>query len=78
MAQVVAATGVLRNAIVAWIEELESSGNEFLAELALRAPGSTRRSGGGRKAAAHNDPTLVPDFFLALLNFKWVAQQREG
>ncbi len=66
VAQVVAATGVSRNTIVAGMEELESSGNEFMAERALAAPGSTRRSGGGRKAAAHKAPTLVPDL-LALV-----------
>ena len=66
VAQVVAATCVSRNTIVAGMEELESSGNEFMAERALAAPGSTRRSGGGRKAAAHKDPTLVPDL-LALV-----------
>ena len=66
VAQVVAATGVSRNTIVAGMEELEGSTNEFMTARALAAPGSTRRSGGGRKAATHKDPTLVPDL-LALV-----------
>jgi len=66
VAQVVAATGISRNTIVAGMQELESSSNEFMAARALAPSGSTRRSGGGRKAATHKDPTLVPDL-LALV-----------
>jgi len=66
VAQVVAATGISRNTILAGMEELEGPTNEFMAARAVAAPGLTRRSGGGRKAAAHKDPTLVPDL-LALV-----------
>ena len=67
VAQVVAATGVSRNTVLAGMEELEGATNEFMTARALAAPGSTRRSGGGRKAATHKDPTLVPDL-LALVD----------
>ena len=66
VAQVVAATGVSRNTVVAGMAELEGSTNEFMAGRTLAGAGATRRKGGGRKAAAHKDPTLVPDL-LALV-----------
>ena len=66
VAQVVAATGISRDTIVAGMEELEGSTNEFMAARALAPSGSTRRSGGGRKAATHKDPALVPEL-LALV-----------
>jgi len=48
VAQVVAATGISRNTIVAGMQELESSTSEFMAARALAPSGSTRRSGNGR------------------------------
>ena len=67
VSQVVAATGVARNTIMAGMEELEGTSNEFIAARPLAAARATRRSGGGRKAATHKDPTLVPDL-LALVD----------
>jgi Rhodopirellula transposase DDE domain len=67
VSQVVAATGVTRNTIVAGMQELEGTTNEFISAVPLAAAGTTRRSGGGRKSAAHKDPTLVPDL-LALVD----------
>jgi len=67
VSQVVAATGVARNTVMAGMEELEGTTNEFVSANPLAAAGSTRRSGGGRKAATHKDPTLVPDL-LALVD----------
>ena len=67
VSKVSAATGVARNTIMAGMQELDGPGNEFAAGPPLAAPGSTRRSAGGRKHATHKDPTLVPDL-LALLD----------
>jgi hypothetical protein len=67
VAQVVAATGVARNTIIAGMEELDGTSNEFIAPEPLAAARATRRSGGGRKSATHKDPTLVPDL-LALVD----------
>ena len=67
VAQVVAATGMSRNTIVAGMEELDGTDNEFIAPEPLAAARATRRSGGGRKSATHKDPTLVPDL-LALVD----------
>jgi len=67
VAQVALATGLARNTIVAGMQELDGSSNEFMAALPLAAVGSTRRSGGGRKAATHKDLSLVPDL-LALVD----------
>ena len=50
VAQVAAATGVARNTIMAGMEELGGSANEFMAAVPLAAAGAARRSGGGRKA----------------------------
>jgi len=58
---------VARNTVMAGMEELEGTTNEFVSANPLAAAGSTRRSGGGRKAATHKDPTLVPDL-LALVD----------
>ncbi len=66
VSQVAAATGVARNTIMAGMQELEGSSNEFVSGAPLAPAGSTRRSGGGRKAAAHKDPSL-PDL-LALVD----------
>ena len=52
---------------MAGMQELEGSSNEFLSAAPLAAAGATRRSGGGRKAATHKDPSLVPDL-LALVD----------
>jgi hypothetical protein len=49
VSQVVAATGMARNTVMAGMQELESSGNEFTAAAPLAAAGSTRRSGGGAR-----------------------------
>jgi hypothetical protein len=67
VSQVAAATGVARNTIMAGMQELEGSSNEFVSGAPLAPAGSTRRSGGGRKAATHKDPSLVPDL-LALVD----------
>ena len=67
VSQVVAATGMARNTVMAGMQELEGSTNEFIAAAPLAAAGSTRRSGGGRKAATHKDPSLVSDL-LALVD----------
>jgi hypothetical protein len=67
VSQVAAATGVARNTILAGMQELEGSSNEFMSGTALAPAGSTRRSGGGRKAVTHKDPSLVPDL-LALVD----------
>jgi len=67
VAQVVAATGMSRNTIVAGMEELDGTDNQFIAPEPLAAARATRRSGGGRKSATHKDPTLVPDL-LALVD----------
>jgi hypothetical protein len=67
IAQVVAATGMSRNTIVAGMEELDGTDNEFIAAEPLAAARATRRSGGGRKSATHKDPTLVLDL-LALVD----------
>ena len=67
VSQVVAATGLARNTVMAGMQELEGSTNEFIAAAPLAAAGSTRRSGGGRKAATHKDPSLVSDL-LALVD----------
>jgi len=65
--KVVAATGMARNTVMAGMQELDGSSNEFLSATPLAAAGSTRRSGGGRKPATHKDPGLVPDL-LALVD----------
>jgi Rhodopirellula transposase DDE domain len=67
VAQVVAATGVSRNTIVAGMQELDSTSNEFIAAAPVAVAKATRRSGGGRKSAADKDPSLVPDL-LALVD----------
>ena len=67
VAHVVAATGLARNTVVAGMQELDSTGNEFIEESAPAPTGATRRSGGGRKSASSKDPTLVPDL-LALVD----------
>ena len=67
VAQVVAATGMSRNTIVAGMEELDGTDNEFITAEPLATGRATRRSGGGRKSATHKDPTLVPDL-LALVD----------
>jgi hypothetical protein len=67
VSQVAAATGVARNTIMAGMQELEGSSNEFVSAAPLAPAGSTRRSGGGRKAVTHKDPSLVPDL-LALVD----------
>ena len=67
VAQVVAATGMSRNTIVAGMEELDGTDNQFIAPEPLAAARATRRSGGGRKSATHKDPTLVADL-LALVD----------
>ena len=67
VAQVAAATGLARNTIVAGMQELDGSSNEFISAVPLAGVGSTRRSGGGRKAATHKDLSLVPDL-LALVD----------
>jgi hypothetical protein len=67
VAQVVAATGVSRNTIVAGMQELDGTSNEFIAAEPLAVAKATRRSGGGRKSATDKDPTLVPDL-LALVD----------
>ncbi len=67
VAQVVAATGLSRNTIVAGMAELDGTDNEFIAAEPLASARATRRSGGGRKSATHKDPTLVPDL-LALVD----------
>jgi len=67
IAQVVAATGMMRNTIVAGMRELDGTDNEFIAPEPLAPATATRRSGGGRKTATHKDPTLVPDL-LALVD----------
>ena len=66
VSQVVAATGMARNTVMAGMQELDGSSNEFVSATPLAAAGSTRRSGGGRKPATHKDPGLVPDL-LALV-----------
>jgi hypothetical protein len=67
VSQVVAATGMARNTVMAGMQELDGSSNEFVSATPLAAAGSTRRSGGGRKPATHKDPGLVPDL-LALVD----------
>jgi hypothetical protein len=67
IAQVAAATGMMRNTIVAGMRELDGTDNEFIAPEPLAPATATRRSGGGRKLATHKDPTLVPDL-LALVD----------
>ena len=60
VAQVVAATGVARNTIMAGMVELEGTTNEFMSANPLAPAGATRRSGGGRKPAAQKDPPWSP------------------
>jgi hypothetical protein len=67
VAQVVAATGVARNTIMAGMQELDGTSNEFVAAEPLAPAKATRRSGGGRKPARFKDPTLVSDL-LALVD----------
>lgn len=67
VAHVVAATGLARNTVVAGMQELDSTANEFIEASLPAPPGATRRSGGGRKSASFKDPTLVPDL-LALVD----------
>jgi hypothetical protein len=67
VSQVVAATGMARNTVMAGMQELGGSTNEFLSSTPLAATGSARRSGGGRKPATHKDPGLMPDL-LALVD----------
>ena len=67
VAQVVAATGMARNTIVAGMQELDGTSNEFVTAEPLAPARATRRSGGGRKPASSKDPTLVSDL-LALVD----------
>jgi len=67
VSQVVAATGMARNTVMAGMQELEGTTNEFLSDTPLAPAGATRRRGGGRKAATHKDPSLVTDL-LALVD----------
>jgi hypothetical protein len=67
VSQVAAATGLAPATIRAGLRELEGgTDNEFLPGVALAPVGAVRRSGGGRKAAAVKDTTLVADL-LALV-----------
>ena len=66
VSQVAAATGLARGTIVAGMQELEGTGNEFLPGAQLAPPAATRRPGGGRKPLTQKDPTLVADL-LALV-----------
>jgi hypothetical protein len=67
VAQVVAATGISRNTVMAGMQELDGTSNEFVAAEPLAAAKATRRSGGGRKPATAKDPTLLSDL-LALVD----------
>jgi hypothetical protein len=67
VAQVVAATGISRNTVMAGMQELDGTSNEFVAAEPLAPAKATRRSGGGRKPATAKDPTLVSDL-LALVD----------
>jgi hypothetical protein len=67
VAQVVAATGMARNTVMAGMQELDGTSNEFVAAEPLAPAKATRRSGGGRKPASAKDPTLVSDL-LALVD----------
>ena len=51
VAQVVAATGMARNTIMAGMQELDGTSNEFVAAEPLARARATRRSGGGRQVA---------------------------
>jgi hypothetical protein len=61
VSQVAQATGLARGTIMAGMQELEGTTNEFLSGPQVAGPASTRRGGGGRKAATHKDPTLAAD-----------------
>ena len=61
VSQVVMVTGMSRNTIVAGMQELDGTANEFITAVPLAVAGATRRSGGGRKPATQKDPTLVRD-----------------
>ena len=67
VAQVVAATGVARNTVMAGMQELDGTSNEFMAAEPVAPAKAVRRSGGGRKPATSKDPTLVSDL-LALVD----------
>ncbi len=67
ISQVVAATGISRNTVMAGMQELDGTSNEFLSAEPLAPAKATRRSGGGRKPATAKDPTLVSDL-LALVD----------
>ena len=67
VAQVVAATGVARNTVMAGMQELDGTSNEFMAGEPVAPAKAVRRSGGGRKPATSKDPTLVSDL-LALVD----------
>jgi Rhodopirellula transposase DDE domain len=66
VSHVAATTGLARATIMAGMQELESTDNEFVAGPRVAAPVWTRRGGGGRKPATQKDPTLVADL-LALV-----------
>jgi hypothetical protein len=67
ISQVSAQTGLARATIRAGLSELEGGAyNEFMAGKPPVPAGRVRRSGAGRKAAAAQDATLVPDL-LALV-----------
>ena len=66
VSQVAAATGLARGTIVAGMQELEGTDNEFLPGAQLAPSAATRRPGGGRKSLTQKDPTLVADL-LALV-----------
>jgi hypothetical protein len=67
VAQVVAATGISRNTVMAGMDELDGTSNEFVVAEPLAPARATRRSGAGRKPATAKDPTLLSDL-LALVD----------
>src|SRR5450631_1101816 len=52
VSQAVAATGMVRNTVMAGMQELDGSSNEFVSATPLASAGSTRRSG-ELKAGGH-------------------------
>ena len=67
VAQVVAATGLARNTVLAGLEELAGTPEPLTGLRRPLAAGPARRSGGGRKPAAQKDRALLPEL-LALLD----------
>ncbi len=63
----VAATGISRNTVMAGMDELDGTSNEFVVAEPLAPARATRRSGAGRKPATAKDPTLLSDL-LALVD----------